>query len=107
MPLLLHLHHSFRLFLKVGVLGLLDRDTDAEDCSAIKLAGSLVFLAHGITTIVADAEAVTAEGELGGLCLHRALSNDPTVDIELCIAKGFTVLARLLAGELKTESMFA
>src|SRR5262249_50528764 len=82
-------------------------DPDPQGLPALEAAGGLVFLAHRIGAVVADAQTVPSERELAGLGLQRPLCDDLVVDVELRGADRLAVLARLLARELHPKGVLA
>src|ERR1035438_9984504 len=87
-------------FLEVEILGFLDGNADAEDRPAVELPRRFVFLGDGVAAVVADAEAVTREGELAHLRAHRTFRHDLVVHIELGGAQRLMIRAGFLPGEL-------
>src|SRR5262245_42286554 len=65
-----HRSGSQPLQVEVGVLP--DVDCHTQDSSASELPGSVVFLAHLVSTIESDTQAVTAQREVAALSPHRS-----------------------------------
>src|SRR6185369_15866844 len=101
-PLLAH-QHPLRLLLEIRVRGLLDRDPDHEDRTALECSRGLVLVAHGVAAVEPDAEAVAGEGELARLRAHGALGDDLVVDVELHVAERLPVRAGRVTDELHAE----
>src|SRR5262249_8168192 len=92
---------------EIQVRFLTDVDPDAEDGSALEGAWRLVFLAHVVAAVAADAQAIATEGELADLRTHRPAGDDLVVDIQLRGADRFLVFPRRLPDELDAEHVLA
>src|SRR5262249_51792732 len=97
--------NRFALQVKVGFGAYVK--TNAENRATGKGARPLVFLAHFVGTIEADAKAVPAKREVPDLRSHGSLGHGLVIDIELGLAQRLAVFTRLFADEFHAEGVLA
>src|SRR5262249_11102605 len=80
---------------------------NAEDRATFESARRLVFLAHGIPAVVADAEAIARQRELARLRAHAAFRYGLVVHIQSRLAKRLSFRTSFLPDEFHAERVLA
>jgi hypothetical protein len=93
------------LALDVEVDVVADVDLDLQDRPALEREAGRILLADRVAGVVADRQALAAEGEVAGLGLQRASGDNLVIDVQLGGAVGLVALAELLLAELDAENV--